>query len=144
MKFKAKRFKAFLDFVKIKKNRIHKKFDFRIVNSYPIGSLNTIKDVPNCGTFGCMAGELPGFDKLWSFNTYGELRYKQTIGMNEALQKYFGLSQKEVEVLFYPKGYFSNIKYYEKKHISYMNEGSASFRKVYNTFLKFYKDKNEA
>lgn len=89
---------------------IHSVFNF---NRYNTGlSLDpTIAKIPNCGTSGCLAGELPGITKDWEFhdNRYLCLRNSPTIAIFHQLGKYFDLSVREVYHLFAPEDQLTKI-----------------------------------
>ena len=73
---------------------IHEKFDF---NCFNMGSSKNPK-IPNCGTVGCLAGELPRFDSNWYFCESGAFLNKKNI----SLDKYFDLSSDYGDALFIP------------------------------------------
>lgn len=83
------------------KECIHKHFNFNTFNSD-----NRIIDsrIPNCGTAGCLAGELPGLTEDWYFTSDGRLRCKlfDKHYTFESLWKYFGIDSDIIKHLFHP------------------------------------------
>lgn len=94
---------------------LHEKFDFSAVN-YTEGEFDTVKDVPNCGTAGCLAGQLPQLHKGWYFGSEGWLRYRDFVhegsppeiedevflNVTKNLESFFGLKFRLIDTIFFP------------------------------------------
>jgi len=101
------KYKKIMDNVKIFNNllelkpedQLHKHFNFDVVNG---GKWETVKGIPRCGTFGCLAGELPQFSKEWAFDK-GNLRWRNiNTSMGHALSEFFNLPLNCIDAIFYP------------------------------------------
>lgn len=84
-----------------KKECIHKIFNFNFFNE---GEVLDNGIIPNCKTIGCLAGELPAIDPIWSFNTNGGLLYKHysNLSTSLSLSEYFDLPLYIIQHIFYP------------------------------------------
>lgn len=80
---------------------IHKSFDFSKYNDQC--TIKKKHKIPNCGTAGCLAGELPGLTKDWYFNEAGRLKCKSFEGYLEceAISLYFGIPYEAARYLFH-------------------------------------------
>lgn len=78
------------------KNLAHKKFDFSVWNA-------CANERNECGTNGCMAGELPAiFPKYWQWEK-GGLSYKGNHNLEiKGIAEFFGISMNEACHLFIP------------------------------------------
>lgn len=83
----------------LKKGKLgHKRFDF-----------STIHDERDCGTVGCALGECPyAFPRQWEWYKepfWGDFPTLKTIApsLRESTLTFFGVSQEEVDHLFYPE-----------------------------------------
>lgn len=90
----------FLDFVSLRENRIHQVFDFSCFNKDEYNN-----HVASRGTYGCIFGELPGFDKNVKFGEnmgrYICFLYNGESIKPAALAKHlFGLNEDEFKHLF--------------------------------------------
>ncbi len=92
----------------IPEKRLHPEFDFQFFNWSREG-LTTVmlsdgRKVPNCGTLGCLAGELPAVDPAWHFDSTGDLYWgsEPPHGVSSQLCAYFGLHPYEVDGVFVP------------------------------------------
>ncbi len=98
-------------------NRLHAHWAFDTFNAEeqeaPLvtGRAPDGRAVPNCGTEGCVAGELPAIDPAWYFDCHGNLLYDNFTRYSPrmAMAEYFGLDDREVSLLFYPRGSFSSV-----------------------------------
>ena len=84
---------------------IHKKFDYRVLNTLGIDKYgNTIDtfDTKGCGTLGCALGECPGVFKGWRFNNQRVPVYNTCDSATLSAKLFFGLSPNEVDYLFFP------------------------------------------
>ena len=88
-------------------NRIHEEFNFGTFNSeFPSTKImeNENDIIPNCGTGGCLAGELPAIDKDFRFDSNSVIWYKARRGVSiSLLADYFGIQRTDAAHIFFPK-----------------------------------------
>lgn len=124
-----------------RKDCLHKVFYFGSFNRIfdeTKGACKKIKGVSNCGTAGCLAGELPGLDKNWYFDTAGDLQLKsfECACDFDRLIHYFDLSRREIHHIFFPNNQSFKIDP-ECKVLDY----DATFEEVQNNLRRFLKIK---
>lgn len=95
------------------KEPLHEEFNFCAFNRGKIKDLRTKRNIPNCGTSGCLIGNLPLFDKKWAFDKVGDLTFLKVSVFSMEISKYFHLPQTLVNIMFYPANkYQINGHYY--------------------------------
>lgn len=98
-KFKERLLALYKHMNQPQKNLAHKKFDFNIFN-------DGFKEKNECGTSGCMAGELPAvFPRSWGWSRFNVYLKNNSSGITvQDLAIYFGLTGAEMRHLFIPGG----------------------------------------
>lgn len=94
---------------------IHPIFNFSYINLSR--TLEVRKNIPNCGSAGCLLGELPGIDNEWSFDNVGDLNhiyYAEHDTAMDIVPNYFDLPYSIIRYLFYPdnKFYYGENEYF--------------------------------
>lgn len=121
------------------KKLAHKKFSFNDFNRSPECNYDIPKN--ECGTVGCMAGELPAiFPSIWKWDSYW-IAMKRGIANNTVynLATFFGINILEVRHLFYPNLQDKKIDPYWKNK-QYLTP-SATKREVVKNLERFLKIK---
>lgn len=128
---------VFLKLLNLKpENCIHEEFDFSHFNIHFNRALENNR-VLNCGSVGCLLGELPGIDSNWSFNKLGSLELN--IGVVNpffAASEYFGLPHDLICFFFSPDSiYFNPLTQKTYRGLT----SRASLKEVQNNIKKFMK-----
>lgn len=116
-----------------KKDCIHKRFTFAHFNYVKLYKTDIPASIPNCGSSGCLLGELPGLTQDWYFNGKGELMHIST----DSVCEYFGLTITEVLHLFYPESQSTAV---DPESTPLPN--TATLRQVQANLKRFLKLKN--
>lgn len=90
----------------LEKPILHETFDFTEINT---GTSRAIKNtqvgtVLNCGSAGCLIGELPAFTKDFTFNALGKLLYRGTVtnlATTVFVAAYFNIHEDLLVFMFY-------------------------------------------
>ncbi len=121
----------------------HKEFKFSVFNSLSDYYDNEVFKENGCGTMGCAIGECPKvFPEDWVFKMDDDLSWNPMlinipVGTNDvinSIMQFFGLTEQESKVLFYP----SPFTYYTTRH-EYLKFlfGNATKEQVANNILLF-------
>lgn len=121
----------------IRKGKLgHKKFDFSLINDieYNDGDDTYLCSDDNiCGTMGCALGEAPiVFSNCWKFSGNEVILKRNSSGYaSEDAAKFFGLTEDEVNHLFYPEQQM--VGAFCKKHL----KGTATREQVADNIKRF-------
>lgn len=96
----------FLKLLNLKEKNLISKFNFDHFNSGILlqDKLINGKVIHNCGTSGCLAGNLPQFSDEWYFDEHGYLNYSgaEYRTTTEHISEYFDIPYEVCKVMFSP------------------------------------------
>lgn len=96
---------TFFKLVNLKEKNLISKFNFGHFNSGKLkDNIINGKVIHNCGTSGCLAGNLPQFSDEWYFDEHGYLNYSgsEYRTTTEQISKYFDVPYEVCKVMFSP------------------------------------------
>jgi hypothetical protein len=86
------------------KTQLHDEFNFSYINGHHGDIKKTINNIHNCGSSGCLLGNLPQFDTDWKFkqSAFQNLQYKDFQSTGDSIINYFDIPQHIIKYMFYP------------------------------------------